>query len=529
VIDYFNQNPVLLLMLVASAGYFLGQIRIKGFALESSAILFVALLAGHLGLIVPETFKILGLVLFIYSVGLQAGPKARILLKKEGMVLNLLAMGTITIGALLTLSGQWLFNLEKNISIGIFSGALTSTPGLASAYEATGSRLTSIGYGIAYPLGVLGVILFVRLLPYLLKQPVREEERKEREQREKNTDLVISRQVEITNPNVVGQSIGELKFLKFTGCVISRLLQEGNVLVPSVSTRLQRGDVVKIVGVLENIEQAVLLLGRFSERHLPGGNLELGRFVLTNRELVGKKIRDLNIRYTRDANITRITRSGIDLPALPDFSLQWGDRISIVAEKEFMSDLKSFFGDDIKKAEEANVFSMVLGIALGIVIGLIPVAIGRIFSFKLGLTGGILISGIFFSNRARLGPVVWRIPTNIVHFIRELGLIFFLAAVGCEAGQNILPVIQQNGIGLILWGALVTFLPMLLMILLVRITRLVTLLELMGLLPGGMTSTPGFGIAASMSDSETPVAIYAAVYPLAMIVMIIWTKVLALF
>jgi putative transport protein len=199
-----------------------------------------------------------------------------------------------------------------------------------------------------------------------------------------------------------------------------------------------------------------------------------------------------------------------------------------VAESEFLPELKTFFGDDIKKAEEGNVFSMVLGIAIGILVGLIPVAIGSVFSFKLGLTGGILLSGIFFSNRARLGPVVWRIPTNIVHFIRELGLIFFLAAVGCDAGQHFWMVIRQNGVGLILWGAVITVLPMLVLILLVRLTRMVNLLVLMGLIPGGMTSTPGFAVTTTLSDSETPVTIYAAVYPLAMVSMIIWTRVLSL-
>ncbi len=527
-IEFFNQNPILLVMLVASVGYFLGQIRVKGFALESSAILFIALLAGHLGFIIPELFRTIGLVLFIYAIGLQAGPKVRILLKKEGMVLNLMAVGIISTGALLTLLGQWVFNLEKNISIGIFSGAFTSTPGLASAYEATGSQLASVGYGIAYPLGVVGVILFIRLLPVLMKRSLRAEEKKEREEREQHTHPVISRQVEITNSNVVGQSIKELKFLKFTGCVISRLLRDGQTLVPGGSTRLRKGDVLRIVGTLENIEQAVLLLGKISQCPLPLGNLELGRFVLTNKELVGKKIKDLNIRYTRDANITRITRAGIDLPALPDFSIQWGDRISVVAEKDFIPELKDFFGDDIKKAEEGNVFSLVLGIAIGILVGLIPFTIGRVLSFKLGLTGGVLISGIYFSNRARLGPVVWRIPTNIVHFIREFGLIFFLAAVGCEAGQNFLSVIQQNGIWLILWGAILTVLPMLMIILIARKIHLVNLLELMGFLPGTMTSTPGFTATTSMSDSETPVTIYVAVYPLAMITMIIWTKILAL-
>jgi putative transport protein len=162
-------------------------------------------------------------------------------------------------------------------------------------------------------------------------------------------------------------------------------------------------------------------------------------------------------------------------------------------------------------------------------LGLIPFAIGGLFSFDLGLTGGVLLSGIFFSTKGRLGPVVWRIPSNIIHFIREMGLIFFLSSIGCEAGKNFLQVIQQNGIFLILWGAAITVIPMALVVLVVRGSRNVSLLELLGLIPGGMTSTPGFATATGMTDSEIPITVYAAVYPVAMIMMIVWTKILVLF
>jgi putative transport protein len=528
-VSFLNENPVLLIMLVISAGYIFGQIRIRGFSLESSAILFVALIAGHLGFVIPGLFKSFGLVLFIYAIGLQAGPKVRILFKKEGMVLNLMAILIITSGALLTLAGNLLLGVGKEIGIGLFTGALTSTPGLVSAYEATGSRLTSIGYGIAYPVGVIAVILFVRFLPQLIGRGLKTEEAREREKKETRAVRVISRQVKISNSNVYGKSIKELNFRDLTGCIVSRLLRAGDTLVPNGASRLQQGDIVRVVGSKENIDRAVLLLGKVSQVEIPVGSLELGRFVLTNRQLVGKKIKDLNIRYTREANITRITRAGIDLPALPDFKIQWGDRISVVAEKDHIPELKEFFGDDVKRAEEGNIFSLVLGIAAGILLGLIPFAIGGLFSFDLGLTGGVLLSGIFFSTKGRLGPVVWRIPSNIIHFIREMGLIFFLSSIGCEAGKNFLQVIQQNGIFLILWGAAITVIPMALVVLVVRGSRNVSLLELLGLIPGGMTSTPGFATATGMTDSEIPITVYAAVYPVAMIMMIVWTKILVLF
>lgn len=210
-IDFLNAQPLLLLVVIVSVGYLVGQVKIKGFSLERSAILFAALLAGHLGLKVPEIFKLLGLALFIYSIGLQAGPKISVLFKKEGMGLNFLAFCVVTVGALLTSLGILLLNFGKEISIGIFAGALTSTPGLASAYEATQSGATSIGYGIAYPVGVISVILFIRFLPLMQKTNIQEAEAIEQESLQQEKTPVINKQIEISNP------LEKMVTVKFTG------------------------------------------------------------------------------------------------------------------------------------------------------------------------------------------------------------------------------------------------------------------------------------------------------------------------
>jgi len=527
-IEFLNSQPLLALLVIISLGYFIGRVKIKGFSLESSAILFVALAAGHLGLKVPDIFKSLGLALFIYSIGLQAGPKIPILFKKEGMNLNLLAFLVVTTGALLTALGILLFKFNRDISIGIFAGALTSTPGLASAYEATQSGATSIGYGIAYPLGVIGVILFIKLLPLLLKINIPEAEKKEQEALDQEQPQVINQLIEVSNPNVFGKSIKALKFRALSDCVISRLARGDLVEVPDGDTILQKGDIVRVVGKEEHIDGAVLLLGQATDIKIPTGDLDLERFVVTNRELVGKKIRDLKVRMRYEANITRVGRFGVELPATPDLELHWGDRVSVVSENRFMNDLKSYFGDDIKKVNEGNVFSIILGIMLGILIGLVPVSIGNIFSIKLGFTGGILLAGLILSNRSNLGPIVWRVPYNIINFIREWGLIFFLAAVGTRAGENFFGVIRESGLLIVLWAAVITVVPMFIVVFLSLKKYRLHLFQLFGLIPGSMTSTPGFAVATSITDSPTPAAIYAAVYPVAMISMIIWAKILVL-
>jgi putative transport protein len=250
--------------------------------------------------------------------------------------------------------------------------------------------------------------------------------------------------------------------------------------------------------------------------------------VVTNRQLVGKKIKDLKIRMRYEANITRVGRFGVELPATPDLELQWGDRVSIVTENRFMNDLKSYFGDDIKKVNEGNVFSIILGIMSGILIGLVPVSIGKLFSIKLGLTGGILLAGLILSNRGNLGPIVWRVPFNIINFLREWGLIFFLAAVGTQAGENFFGVIRENGFLIVFWAAVITMVPMFIVVFLSLKKYRLNLFQLFGLIPGSMTSTPGFATATTITDSPTPAAIYATVYPAAMISMIIWAKILVL-
>jgi len=526
-INFLNSQPLLCILVIISLGYLMGHLRFKGFSLESSAILFVALLAGHLGLTVPGIFKSLGLALFIYSIGLQAGPSIHILFKKEGMGLNLLAFLIVVFGAIFTVLGILIFGFEKNISIGIFAGALTSTPGLATAIEATRSSATSIGYGIAYPVGVIGVIIFIKFLPIMMRITIPEAEKKEREALEQDHTPVVNRLIRVANLNVIGKKIKDLNFTAITGCVISRLVRGENEEVPTGETLLQKGDILRIVGQEDKIDGAMLLLGYATDKKIPAGTLDMARFVVSNKQLVGKTLGELKLRLLYEANITRVSRSGIDIPASRDLKLEWGDQIWVVAEKHWMDKIKQFFGDDIQKTSEGNVFAIILGITLGILIGMIPVSIGSL-SFELGMTGGILLAGLLLSNRGRLGPIIWRVPYPIINFLREVGLIFFLATVGTSAGENLGAIIQKNGISLLLWGAVVTIMPMFLALLVSRWKMGLSIFQLLGLIPGGMTSTPGFATAVTLTRSQTPAAIYAAVYPVAMIAMILWTKILVL-
>jgi len=524
--EYLNSNPLLAILLIISIGYIFGSIRIKGVSLGTSAILFIGIFAGIYGIRIPNILKILGLALFIYSIGLQAGPKLRTMFKVENLKLEFLAFLIVLFGALITLFSILFLKIDKNLSIGIFAGALTSTPGLAAAYEATGSSITSIGYSIAYPLGVIGVIIFLKLLQVFYRNEIRQLEIKEVKSAEINGQITY-KQIVVQNSGVISKTLKELKIPESFNCVISRIIKNNRVFIPTKDTKLEKGDILRLVGKQEDIERVSMFLGKITEEEIPKGNLIAMRFIITNKKLVGKRVEELRLKCSFNANITRIIRSGIEFTATKNVKLEWGDRVVVVGEQNSKEYFKKYFGDDVKKIDEVNVFSIILGLAIGIIIGLIPVSFGHLLSFKLGLTGGILISSLILSNIGKLGPILWRAPQNIIVFIREIGLIFFLTSVGCSAGGKFIIVLKQHGIGIFLWGAVVTFLPMVLIFLISIKMFKVNILNLLGLIPAGMTSTPGFATATSMTTSDLPATVYATVYPVAMLSMILFSKLLS--
>jgi putative transport protein len=311
---------------------------------------------------------------------------------------------------------------------------------------------------------------------------------------------------------------------------VSRVIREGNIIVPAADTILQENDVVRLVGAQAKLESAVPYLGRITEQQeVESSYFESKRFVVTNKEIVDSTIADLNLSACYQANITRIRRGGMEFIAEPHHRLQWGDRVRVAGEAAQMDEIKRFFGDEMKKLETGDIFSILTGILVGIVFGLIPFSIGKIISFNFGLTGGVLLAGLILSNRGKVGPVIWQVPIPIISFMRDFGLTLFLAVVGIKSGAHVLEIIQAQGIKLLLAGAALTVLPMAIVAVIARIKYKVLLIELFGLLSGGMTSTPGLAVSTGMTTVQRPLVIYATVYPFAMILMMIWTKVLALF
>ncbi len=528
--SYLQQHQVILLFLIIVSGFILGRIRILSFSLETSGILFTAMIFGHYGFSLSKDFQLLGLIFFIYAIGLQAGPSIFNISRKQGMQLNLLVFTLITFAALLTLTLSKLLHVDMAMAIGLFTGALTSTPGLAAAQEATHSALTSTGYGLAYSFGVLGVILFIKFMPFIFRVKISDEERQIIQQEKAAQKPICRKEVVITNKELNGKSLQELQFFKTTGTVISRVYHDGKLIVPGPNTRLHLGDIVRIVGDEDQVRSIIPFFGKENKQPLPDvRNFESRKFVLTNRDIVGKTIAELNLRQKYNANVTRVRRGGLEFAAEPNLKLNWGDRIRVAGDAEQMEAIRNLFGDEMKKIEYGDIFAITMGILVGIFIGLIPFSVGKVLSFKFGITGGVLLTGLILSNRGKLGPIIWQVPMPIITFMRDLGLIFFLAVVGTHAGSQVVRVIETQGPKLILMGAVITIVPMVAVAIWARIKYRMLLLELMGLISGGMTSSPGLAAATSMSDSQQPIIMYATVYPTAMILMIFWAKVLALF
>ncbi|MEE4286395.1 MAG: TrkA C-terminal domain-containing protein [Mariniphaga sp.] len=522
-------NNYFALFLIVALGFILGRIKIFGLSLDVSAVIFVALVFGHYGVVIPEDFQYLGLVLFIFTIGIQAGPGFFESFKKEGRQLASFATILILAAALFTVATVYIFKIDKNIAVGLFTGALTSTPGLASAIDITGSPLASIGYGVGYPFGVIGVILFIRFLPKILGVSLNRAEEDYHSKMKDEFPEIIRRNFVVENENVVGKSIGDLKIRYMTKAVVSRVVHNGLAITPKPETILYHGDLIKAVGTEEALKRVELLIGSPTEEEIPlDPNYDVRTVLVTNKEVVNKTIGQINLLHTYNATITRIRRSGINISPTPNSKLQFGDKLIIASSKANMEMVARIFGDDQKRLSDTDILPVALGIILGVLVGKINIAMGN-FSFSPGLTGGVLIVALVLSRVGKTGPILWTMSGAANQLLRQLGLIFFLAAVGTGAGADIVTTFEQYGYKLFLFGGVITIVPMVLAALVGKWFFKMNLLSMLGAISGSMTSTPGLAAADSMTGTNAHSIAYATVYPVAMVLLIVVVQLISLF
>lgn len=521
-------NSYFVLFLIILIGFIIGRIKIKGISLDVSAVIFVALVFGHYGVVVPKDFQYLGLVLFIFTVGIQAGPSFFESFKKNGRQLALLASILIVSSSFIAFFIFYFLGVDKNLTIGLLTGALTSTPGLAAAIDATDSSLASIGYGIGYPFGVIGVILFVSFLPRFFRLKIKDEEKMYKEEMLIAYPEILRKNFIVENENVIGKSFGELSIRFMTKAVISRIMQNEVANTPEPEMILQKDNIITAVGTEEALERVKLLIGPETKKEIPlDAKYDARSVLVTNKEVVKKTLGQIDEINTYHATITRIRRSGINLSPSPSTQLQFGDKLIIVCHKDNMSKVCSIFGNDDKQLSNTDFFPIALGILLGILVGKLSITLGS-FSFSLGLTGGILLVALILGRTGKTGPIMWTMTGAANQLLRQFGLLFFLAAVGTSAGTSLVHTFQNYGVELFIYGISITLLPMIITVILARYLFKINLLTLLGTLTGSMTSTPGLAAVDNMVETDAPSLAYATVYPIAMVLLIVAVKILSL-
>lgn len=516
------------LFLIVALGMWLGQLEVRGISLDVSAVIFVALVFGHYGIKVPSDFQKIGLILFIYSVGLQSGSGFFDAFRKHGRTLLLMGAIIVASGAGVTVLCCKIFGIDSKLGAGLLAGGLTSTPGLAAAIESTGSSpLASIGYGVAYPFGVLGVIVFLRLLPKFLGADIAAAATDWDREAKAEYPEIFNANFVVENSNIHGQTIGELGIATMTGAHVSRVLHAGQAFTPSKDTRLHVGDRIKAVGTRKALDKVRLLVGKPTDEDIPLSQDHDVKWVLvTNKDVVGKTLGQINLWMVYSATVTRIRRSGVDITPNANTALRFGDKLMIASNKDNLGRVARLLGNDERCLSETNFLPIALGIVLGVLLGSFAIPAGS-FTFALGSTGGVLAAGLILSRLGKTGPILWSMSGFSNQFMRELGLLFFLAAVGTEAGEHLVKVITDGGWNLIVVSILIAVMPMVVAAVIGHFVLRMNFLSLLGVIAGGMTSTPGLAAVDPLTDSDAPALAYATVYPFALVGMVVACQIVA--
>lgn len=542
-------HSVILLSLVIVFGILLGKVRIAGISLGITFVLFVGIVMGHFGLtidpIVLHFFKEFGLILFVYSIGMQVGPGFFSSFKRGGITLNLLATTIVLLGATLALVIHYITGTPVETMVGILSGAVTNTPGLGAAQEAFGdvhgeaAPTIALGYAVAYPLGVVGIILAIISLRFLFRidydtEAAHLEAEDDTHDREAHPMLLV-----VKNPALFGRTVGELSAL-MTHCefVISRIryCSDGRTEIVSGQTTLHEGDRVLVITTEHDAPTVRTFVGEEAplkqEEWLRRESELLNRRILvTKPEVNGKRLGELRLRQSCGGiNITRINRAGIDLVATPRLSLQVGDRVNVVGTPAAIEAVEKVLGNSMKRLNEPNLIPLFLGIALGVFLGSIPLLLPGIpRPVKLGLAGGPLIVAILFSRfGSRYGLVTYTTASaNLM--LREVGITIFLASVGISAGDGFVDtLLRGGGASWVAYGFLITFLPLMAVGLIARRFFRLNYFTLMGLLSGSTTDPPALAYSNATAGNDAPAVGYATVYPLTMFLRVLTAQLMVL-
>ncbi len=520
-------SEIFYLFTIISIGYILGNIKIRGFSLDITAMLLVALIAGHYGMIISDNFKLFGLAIFIYAVGLQSGPGFFETIKTDGIKLNLLAFFLLlSIFTTIYVIGSY-FGFSKALIDGIFTGSLTSVPSLAAAIEVENDPIISVIFGIVYPFGIVSTILFIRILPMIFRVDL-EKELKEYEKAQKSKyPEIITKNFKITNHNFQDHPIKKSQIEKFTSTLIERVETDKNTEDEENDPYLHYGDIVRVSGTKEQIETLSVMLGEeIGEAYKFHDDMKVYRLLVTSKDIVGKKIDSIKELKSLRAVITKVRRSGIDITPHPNLSLMLGDKLYVVAPEKYGERVTTIIGNDLLKYPAADFLPISLGIVFGIILGSIPFYIPFAGEIKLSFVGGILITALVLGRLGRIGSIVWQLSPHSNSLMKTLGQLIFMASIGTNAGKYLLEGLSKNGLLPVYIALFALIFSLFITAFICRVFLKMNFLNILGLLSGGMTSTPTLTMANSITKSDYPSIAYAAVYPMALVTAIVLAQVL---
>lgn len=539
-------RTILIYCIVIAAGVSLGRLKILGVSLGIAFVLFTGIAMGHFGFIVNrqviDFIRDFGLILFVFSIGLQVGPGFFSSFRKGGLSLNLLAMTIVIAGGVITLMIHFITGTSLPVLVGVMSGAVTNTPGLGAAQQALVQAWPEnaavempdigLGYAIAYPFGVVGVILTMIFLRKILNIDAEKELQLYNRTRHPEEILPEKISILVTNPAIFNKSVQEVSRIIGRNIIISRVLHKGELILASSDTIIHENDIILIVAQKGLIPEIVNKIGTLSGTDLTvkEGKLISRRILVTNREVSGKTLGTLKLRSRYSINITRVYRSGIELIALPMLRLQMGDRLTVVGDEKSIERVAAELGNSLRRLNEPNLVPIFIGILLGVILGSIPVKIpGTIHPVKLGLAGGPLIVAILLSKYGYRLSLVSYTTASANLMLREIGIVLFLASVGLTSGEKFIPaLLSGDGFIWMGYGALITLLPALLTVFFARIVLKRNYFEICGLLAGSTTDPPALAFANNIARDEAPSVAYATVYPLVMFLRIFLAQLMIL-
>ena len=532
-------QAVIIISLVSALGLYLGRIKIFGISLGITFVFFAGILAGHLGIVVNKDMlyfaQSFGLILFVYALGLQVGPGFFSSLKKGGVAMNMMGLGVILLGLIMTVGLHWVTGVSLSNMVGLLCGAVTNTPALGAAQQALlqidpantkGVTDMALACAVAYPLGVVGVILAIIILRALFA------DKKQKDLKEQRDTTTYVAEFHVSNPAIYEKSIKDVMKLTDKHFVISRVWRNGKVSIPTSETLLHEHDHLLIISVKSDVENIKVLFGEQENVDWNKADIDWNaidsqlisrRIAVTRNRVNGVKLGSLRLRNLYGINITRVNRAGIDLLASPDLRLQIGDRLTIVGEANSVNTVGKILGDEIKRLNNPNLLAVFIGISLGMLLGALPITLpGMSTPVKLGIAGGPIIVGILmgaFGPRFHLTTYT-TMSANLM--LRQLGIIIYLAGLGIDSGVHFFEtVFRAEGLLWIGLGFLLTIVPVLIVGFIASQFFKLDYAHNVGMLCGSMATPMALSYANTTVDGDEPSVSYATVYPLSMFIRVI--------